>query len=63
MNDLPQFKAGDVVRLKSGGPRMTVSAVETAPTGRVQYVCEWFDVDLKRLSAIFTPPVLMLAPD
>ena len=42
---------------------MTVSAVETVPAGKVQYVCEWFDGDLKRLSAIFTPPVLDLAPE
>lgn len=33
-----QFKAGDTVRLKSGGPDMTVETVEGA------YVfCAWFD--------------------
>jgi len=62
MSEVQQFKPGDVVQLKSGGPKMTVSSVESPPNGKVQYICEWFDADLKRLSAIFTPPVLMLAP-
>ena len=34
-----QFKAGDVVRLKSGGPKMTV--VPDIGNGRVN--CRWFD--------------------
>ena len=55
------FKPGDVVQLKSGGPKMTVSAVESPPTGKVQIICEWLDADLKRLTAIFTPPVLKSA--
>ena len=61
MTEGDQIKPGDVVQLKSGGPRMTVAVVETAPTGRLQYICEWFDADLKRLSAIFTPAVLVRA--
>ena len=33
------FKIGDVLRLKSGGPRMTVGEMDTDGTCR----CEWFD--------------------
>lgn len=35
------FKKGDVVRLKSGGPRMTVSDVDSYGQGEV--LCTWFD--------------------
>lgn len=34
-----QFKAGDVVQLKSGGPHMTVSSI--LPGGSAD--CTWFD--------------------
>ena len=63
MADTVQFTPGDVVQLKSGGPKMTVAAVETGSGGRTQYICEWFDKDFKRLSAIFTAPVLMRGAD
>lgn len=33
------FKAGDVVYLKSGSPRMTITSEDS--DGR--YTCEWFD--------------------
>jgi uncharacterized protein YodC (DUF2158 family) len=33
-----QFKIGDVVVLKSGGPKMTVNAI--LPNGR--FMCAWF---------------------
>ena len=41
---MPQnFKVGDVVRLKSGGPKMTVRAVDTdATSGEVTIYCDWF---------------------
>jgi hypothetical protein len=42
---------------------MTVSVVEQPQPGKLQYVCEWFDADLKRLSAIFIQPVLTPAPE
>ena len=37
---MEKFKAGDRVRLKSGGPIMTVSS--HAPGIREKYVCQWF---------------------
>jgi uncharacterized protein YodC (DUF2158 family) len=38
-----QFKVGDVVQLKSGGPRMTVSEVgNEAFTNQFKIWCVWF---------------------
>jgi uncharacterized protein YodC (DUF2158 family) len=36
------FKVGDVVRLKSGGPKMTVTAVGTGGFQGI-VACQWFD--------------------
>jgi uncharacterized protein YodC (DUF2158 family) len=36
------IKAGDVVQLKSGGPRMTVVKLETTDHGVSAY-CNWFE--------------------
>lgn len=33
------FNAGDIVELKSGGPKMTVKSLDTY---HGQYVCQWF---------------------
>ncbi|HCQ8179606.1 YodC family protein [Morganella morganii] len=35
-----KFKAGDIVRLKSGGPDMTIKAF-TLTQGEA-YICQWF---------------------
>jgi uncharacterized protein YodC (DUF2158 family) len=40
MRAMPKFKCGDAVRLKAGGPKMTVSAENTVNPG--QYFCKWF---------------------
>ena len=49
-NDL---SAGDQVRLKSGGPLMTVEVVEQGPAGGFVAHCVWFDQDHKRLRDTF----------
>ena len=39
-----QFKPGDVVKLKSGGPKMTVDSVGTfLPGDDIQAKCVWFE--------------------
>jgi uncharacterized protein YodC (DUF2158 family) len=35
------FKVGDIVVLKSGGPKMTVCVVPNEYFSK--YICEWFD--------------------
>ncbi len=44
---MDEIKAGDVVQLKSGGPKMTVRSV----TGR-ECKCQWFD-ESKLTSGMF----------
>lgn len=38
----PRFSIGDVVSLKSGGPRMTVESVSKSDDGSVTAHCSWF---------------------
>jgi len=38
-----QFKPGDTVQLKSGGPIMTVTKIEPSIGGNGRALCEWFD--------------------
>jgi uncharacterized protein YodC (DUF2158 family) len=47
-----EIEAGRVVKLKSGGPRMTVEAVFRDAGGRMCVRCTWFD-DTKRTSQAF----------
>lgn len=37
-----QLQVGDTVRLKSGGPLMTISSIQDE-YGTMQAWCEWFD--------------------
>ncbi len=37
---MTDFKSGDVVRLKSGGPAMTIEVIEGH-----EAVCTWFGID------------------
>jgi uncharacterized protein YodC (DUF2158 family) len=56
-----QFKAGDVVVLNSGGPKMTVGDVGPDPTTyKVRVWCEWFDGS-KKVSDDFAPESLQIA--
>jgi uncharacterized protein YodC (DUF2158 family) len=49
-----QFKVGDVVMLKSGGPTMTVGSI--APGGVIE--CLWFDKNNEQQHAAFSPATL-----
>jgi len=49
------FRTGDVVRLKSGGPKMTVN--DAAASGL--YLCNWFNRD----GDVWTPQHAGFKPD
>ena len=51
---MPGVKVGDVVQLKSGGPRMTVVSTESNPAG---VLCAWFD-EAETKSSRFPPEAL-----
>jgi uncharacterized protein YodC (DUF2158 family) len=56
------FKKGDVVRLKSGGPSMTVDDFGNKEFGGGPLVfCSWFDADQKHCSKNFAPESLEIA--
>lgn len=40
MNDTAKFETGDLVKLKSGGPIMTVQS--QASTSGTTFYCQWF---------------------
>jgi uncharacterized protein YodC (DUF2158 family) len=52
------FKVGDIVRLKSGGPKMTVTKVVG---DRIH--CEWFNDDNKVDFKVFPPEALEAVTD
>jgi uncharacterized protein YodC (DUF2158 family) len=54
------IKAGDTVRLKSGGPRMTVARVEQGKT-EARAWCQWFGEGGKKEADYF--PVTSLQID
>jgi uncharacterized protein YodC (DUF2158 family) len=55
-----EFKAGDLVELKSGGPEMTVKEAGKANSGKYLVWCDWFD-DSKKMSDAFAPESLRLS--
>ncbi len=58
------FEIGDIVRLRSGGPLMTVHNVDDySPTGpNPGLLCIWFD-GAKRVQEVFHPKAVELEPD
>ena len=43
-----EIKAGDIVQLKSGGPKMTVSKIGNTLGGTVPHAwCDWFESSKK----------------
>ena len=54
---MADLKAGDVVHLKSGGPRMTISGRMSALG---ELTCLWFE-GKTRHSGVFGPDALVLA--
>ena len=51
------FKVGDIVQLKSGGPPMTVTRVNTNLVGYAEITCQWFYVKME--TGTFIPDVLI----
>ena len=47
------FQIGDVVKLKSGGPNMTVSTIK-----QEEIWCAWFDNNQEPKKAFFKPNML-----
>lgn len=54
-----QWKPGDLVKLASGGPTMSVRWVGTGFEGVTVVQCEWFDSDGKPQSKSFVPSQLV----
>jgi uncharacterized protein YodC (DUF2158 family) len=55
-----EFTKGDVVQLKSGGPRMTVSNTGEDSYGNFMIWCVWFE-KTKKLDDTFEPETLVKA--
>ena len=55
---MPNLKIGDVVKLRSGGPRMTITGEATEyANGQTMVECTWFDGS-KKVTDVFPPQVL-----
>jgi uncharacterized protein YodC (DUF2158 family) len=54
MSENAGFEIGDVVGLRSGGPKMTVSEIKG--DGKIEAM--WFDAENARMTATFPPAVL-----
>ena len=57
-----EIKAGDTVRLKSGGPLMTVSRLFDSTEGMIKAHCDWFEGN-KHMSGSFPINSLKLEQD
>jgi len=58
-----KFEIGDIVKLKSGGPEMTVNGyvIELSNTRDI-VTCKWFDSDNKQQSEKFHQDALEIVP-
>lgn len=56
------MKVGDVVRLKSGGPDMTVKVLgfKGGPSGPKTAVCEWFDGENLRKDKFLASSIVLV---
>lgn len=58
---MAEFKVGDIVRLKSGGPRMTVETVGEDMAKQSFVSCAWFNTTpqgSEKLTETFPPEAL-----
>ncbi len=55
---MPEFKIGDTVKLKSGGPDMTVDGFHKAVGGDDEASCTWFDDNKEPQGRAFLPDTL-----
>lgn len=54
---MTDFKVGDIVKLKSGGPAMTISKISTGPDNKISLECIWF-IGINKNSDIFPNEVV-----
>jgi uncharacterized protein YodC (DUF2158 family) len=61
---MPEFQIGDVVQLKSGGPKMTIHGPGNRNVGEheTHYLCTWFKEDEPQFQA-FRKDALMKFED
>jgi uncharacterized protein YodC (DUF2158 family) len=55
------FKIGEVVKLKSGGPLMTITGTSVGPDRPTLFNCSWFDKDNREQIGSF-PADALAAP-
>jgi uncharacterized protein YodC (DUF2158 family) len=55
------FKVGDTVRLKSGGPLMTIESIAPYPGGGLRAFCVWFEKNEQKRGNF--PPEALEADD
>lgn len=60
--DQEEFKVGDVVQLKSGGPKMTIEDIGNYSFAgtEIKAKCVWFE-GTKQKEGVFAPATLMKA--
>jgi uncharacterized protein YodC (DUF2158 family) len=54
------FKIGEVVKLKSGGPLMTVTGISTSEDRPPSLNCSWFDKDNREQVGSFPADALVV---